>query len=167
MALSTEQQRLVSMLDYLEEWDKLNRVPMFDVAAHQGGFLAWQDDFAGLPGIHFNLADASSEIWMEIERLRPAKPPTPPAPLIPWVLPRDNPSVEPSHRETLPNPEIPERPLVFEEIPSLVSAFETYLNGPWKKWAEVEKPRRKSIGIYDKLVRQALQSPANSRNRGS
>src|SRR6266478_7789467 len=27
MALSTEQQRLVSMLDYLEEWDKLNRVP--------------------------------------------------------------------------------------------------------------------------------------------
>jgi hypothetical protein len=39
MALSTEQQRLVSMLDYLEEWDKLNRVPTFDVTAHQGGFL--------------------------------------------------------------------------------------------------------------------------------
>ena len=59
MALSTEQQRLVSMLDYLEEWDKLNRVPTFDVAAHQGGFLAWQGELSGLPGIHLNLADDS------------------------------------------------------------------------------------------------------------
>jgi transcription elongation GreA/GreB family factor/very-short-patch-repair endonuclease len=151
MTLSTEQQRLVSMLDYLEEWDKLNRVPVFDVAAHQGGFVAWQHDLTGLPGIHFDLADDSSEIWMEIERLRPAKPPQPPAALVPWMLLRDNPSAEPDHRETLPNPEIPEKPLVFEENPSLVSAFQTYVNGPWKKWAEAERPRRTSIGIYDKL----------------
>jgi hypothetical protein len=151
MPLTTEQQRLVSMLDYLEEWDKLNRVPTFDVAAHQGGFLAWQDDLTRLPGIHFNLADASGEIWMEIERLRPIKPPAPPTALIPWVLLRDNPPAEPSHRETLPNPDVPEKPMVFEELPGLVSAFETYVNGPWKKWAEAEKPRRTSIGIYDKL----------------
>jgi hypothetical protein len=113
--------------------------------------LAWQSDLNGLPGIHFDTADASGEIWMEIERLRPAKPPTPSAALIPWVLLSDNPTSEPSHRETLPNPEVPETPLVFDEIPSLVSAFETYVDGPWKKWVETEKPRRASIGIYDKL----------------
>jgi very-short-patch-repair endonuclease len=139
------------MLDYLEEWDKLERVPVFDVATHQGGFLAWQHDLAGLPGIHFDLADASGEIWMEIERLRPTKPPVPPAALVPWVLLKDQPAAEPGHRESLPNPETPEKPLVFEEIPSLVSAFETYVKGPWQKWAETEKPRRTSIGIYDKL----------------
>jgi hypothetical protein len=151
MPPSTEQQRLVSMLDYLEEWDKLERVPVFDVATHQGGFLAWQHDLAGLPGIHFDLADASGEIWMEIERLRPTKPPVPPAALVPWVLLKDQASAEPGYRESLPNPEIPEKPLVFEEIPRLVSAFETYAKGPWQKWAETEKPRRTSIGIYDKL----------------
>jgi hypothetical protein len=113
--------------------------------------LAWQSDLNGLPGIHFDTADASGEIWMEIERLRPAKPPAPSAALIPWVLFSDNPTSEPSHRETLPNPEVPETPLVFDEIPSLVSAFETYVDGPWKKWVETEKPRRASIGIYDKL----------------
>ena len=151
MALSTEQQRLVSMLEYLEEWDKLNRVPTFDVATHRGGFLAWQSELSGLPGIHLNLTDDSGEIWMEIERLRPAKPPAPPPALIPWVLLRDNPSAEPNHRETLPNPDVPEKPLVFEEIPSFVSSFETYVSGPWRTWAEAEKPRRESIGVYDRL----------------
>jgi hypothetical protein len=106
---------------------------------------------AGLPGVHFNLADASGEIWLELERLRPIKPPAPPAALMPWVLLSDQPSAEPGHRESLPNPEIPVKPLVFEEIPSLVSAFETYVKGPWQKWAETEKTRRASIGIYDKL----------------
>ena len=83
--------------------------------------------------------------------LRPIKPPAPPEALIPWVLLSDQPSAGPGHRETLPNREVPERPLVFEAIPSLVSAFETYVNGPWKRWTEAEKPRRASIGIYDKL----------------
>ena len=32
---SLHQQRLTSMLDYLEEWDKLNRKPVFDIASHQ------------------------------------------------------------------------------------------------------------------------------------
>ena len=97
------------------------------------------------------LDDDSGEVWMKIERLRPAKPPSPPAALIPWVLLGDQPSVAPTHRETLPNPNKPEKQLVFEEIPNLVSAFENYVNGQWKKWSEAEKPRRASIGIYDKL----------------
>jgi hypothetical protein len=44
------------------------------------------------------------------------------------VLLRDQPSAAPSHRETLPNPDEPEKQLVFEEIASLVAAFETYVN---------------------------------------
>lgn len=43
---------------------------------------------------------------------------------------RAGPSVEPSHRENLPNPETPEEPLVFDEDPSIVSALEYYRTGP-------------------------------------
>src|SRR5439155_24065929 len=100
--MTTEQQRLVAMLDYLEEWDKLNRVPTFDVATHQG-LLAWQADIAELPGVHFNVADASGEIWLEIERLRPKKPPDVSPQLASWVLLKDDPTVTPAHRELLPN----------------------------------------------------------------
>ena len=31
------------MLDYLEEWDKLNRTPVFDIASHQA-LMIWQQD---------------------------------------------------------------------------------------------------------------------------
>ncbi|MDD5200921.1 MAG: AAA domain-containing protein [Terrimicrobiaceae bacterium] len=151
MPLSTEQQRLIAMLDYLEQWDKLNRAATFDVAAHQGGLLAWQADVEALPGVHLDVADVSGENWLEIERLRPKKPPTPPVALIPWLIVRDDPSAEPSHRETLPNPETPEQPLVFDEDLSLVSALESYRTESWREWSESEKPRRKSIATYDKL----------------
>lgn len=151
MTLSIEQQRLVAMLDYLGEWDKLNRAATFDVAAHQGGFLAWQADIESLPGVHLNIADSSGEVWMEIERLRSSKPPAPHPDLIPWIVLKDDPTTEPAHRESLPNPESPEKPLVFEEIAGLVARFEAYLREAWRNWADTEKPRRRSIAVYDKL----------------
>src|SRR5438105_3276637 len=102
------------MLDYLEEWDKLNRVPTFDVATHQG-LLAWQGDVEDLPGVHFNVADASGEIWLEIERLRPKKPPEVLPQLALWVVLKDDPTVTPAHRETLLNKDNPDDPLRFDD----------------------------------------------------
>lgn len=150
MPLSTEQQRLSSMLEYLEQWDKLNRTPTFDVASHQG-LVIWQGDLTDLPGFHLNTADASGEVWMEVERLRPAKPPTLAASLVPWVIVTDDPTKEPRSRESLPNPNDPEKPLLFEEDAELTLAFTNYFSGPWVKWSTIESPRRKSIAIYDKL----------------
>ena len=150
MPPSTQQQRLVSMLDYLEQWDKVNRTPTFDVAAHQG-LVIWQNDLKDLPGFHLESADATGEVWMEVERLRAAKPPAPAAALVPWLIIPDDPTKEPRWRETLPNPENPEKPLRFDESTTLQSHFAAYLNGPWNKWSVAEAPRRKSISIYDKL----------------
>jgi very-short-patch-repair endonuclease len=150
MPPSTQQQRLVSMLDYLEQWDKLNRTPTFDVVAHQG-LVIWQNDLKDLPGFHLESADATGEVWMEVERLRPAKPPVPAAALVPWLIIPDDPTKEPRSRETLPNPEDPEKPLRFDESATLQSHFAAYLSGPWSKWSAAEAPRRKSISIYDKL----------------
>lgn len=151
MELSIEQQRLASMLEYLEHWDKLDRIPTFDVGTHQVGFLAWQRDLETLPGVNLNISDATGEVWMLVERLRTEKPPTPHESLIPWIILKDDPSCEPSYRETLPDPAAPGEDLVFEENEALVGAFKAYRYGPWPKWAEAESPRRKSIDVYDKL----------------
>lgn len=150
MPPSTQQQRLVSMLDYLEHWDKLNRTPTFDVVAHQG-LVIWQNDLKDLPGFHLESADVTGEVWMEVERLRPVKPPVPAAALVPWLIIPDDPTKEPRSRETLPNPEESEKPLRFDESATLQSHFAAYLSGPWSKWSVAEAPRRKSISIYDKL----------------
>ena len=72
---SLHQQRLTSMLDYLEEWDKLNRSPIFDIASHQA-LMIWQQDVVELPGFSLNSSDASGEVWLTLDRLRPTKPPT-------------------------------------------------------------------------------------------
>ncbi len=150
MQLSTQQQRLVSMLDYLEQWDKLNRTPTFDIASHQG-LVIWQNDLADIPGFHLNITDATGEVWLELERLRPMKPPVPIGALVPWVMIPDDPTKEPQSRDTLPNTEEPTKPLQFDEFPELQSSFEAYLRGPWSRWSVSETPRRKSISIYDKL----------------
>ena len=138
------------MLDYLEHWDKLNRTPTFDVVAHQG-LVIWQNDLKDLPGFHLESADVTGEVWMEVERLRPVKPPVPVAALVPWLIIPDDPTKEPRSRETLPNPEESEKPLRFDESATLQSHFAAYLSGPWSKWSVAEAPRRKSISIYDKL----------------
>jgi very-short-patch-repair endonuclease len=151
MPLSQDQKRLVSMLDYLEHWDRLNRTPVFDVAAHQGGFLVWEWELAGLPGVHLNLADEAGEVWLKVDRLRPLKPPDLPKELVPWVAVKDDPNSSPTHRESLPNPDEPRKPLVFEEQIALITAFNAYMSGAWRQWAESERPRRRSIAIYDKL----------------
>jgi hypothetical protein len=71
--------------------------------------------------------------------------------LLPWLVVPDDPSKQPQHREVLPDPKDAEQDLFFEDDPSLVEALQAYIEGPWLKWATIEGPRRKSIGIYDKL----------------
>jgi very-short-patch-repair endonuclease len=150
MPLSTYQQRLISMLEYLENWDRLNRTPVLDVTTHQG-LVVWQDDLRDLPGIHLNSPDESGEVWLMIERLRVTRPPDVPTKLQTWLVVPDDPSKQPQHREVLPDPKDAEQDLFFEDDPALAEALQAYIEGPWLKWATIESPRRKSIGIYDKL----------------
>jgi very-short-patch-repair endonuclease len=138
------------MLEYLENWDRLNRTPVLDLATHQG-LVVWEDDLRDLPGIHSNAVDDSGEVWLMVERLRAIRPPAVPAKLVPWLVVPDDPSKQPHHREVLPDPNDAEQDLFFEDDPALLEALQTYLEGPWLKWGAIEGPRRKSIGIYDKL----------------
>jgi len=54
--------------------------------------------------------------------------------------------------------------LRLEDRPSLREAIENYCAGPWAEWAECEKPRRRSIVVYQQLfeiAQRLLQSGGN------
>jgi len=148
--LSTNQQRLTSMLDYLEEWDKLNRTPVFDIVSHQA-LMIWQQDIAELPGFSINSSDESGEVWLTIDRLRPTKPPQLPVDLEPWVVVSDDPSQAPHRRESIPHPTESEQDISFDDAPERGTAFNAYLEKQWHDWSINEKPKRLSIAYYDKL----------------
>jgi very-short-patch-repair endonuclease/transcription elongation GreA/GreB family factor len=51
--------------------------------------------------------------------------------------------------------------LRLEDRPAVRDALEVYCSGPWSCWAEVEKPRRRSIAVYQRLfeiAQRLLQS---------
>ena len=138
------------MLDYLEEWDKLNRTPVFDIASHQA-LMIWQHDVAELPGFSLNSSDESGEVWLTLDRLRPTKPPQLPVELVPWVVVSGDPSREPHRRESIAHPTEPEQEINFDDAPERETAFTAYLDKQWSEWSTIEKPKRRSIACYDKL----------------
>ena len=144
------------MLDYLEEWDKLNRTPVFDIASHQA-LMIWQQDVAELPGFSLNSSDESGEVWLTLDRLRPTTPPQLPVELVPWVVVSDDPLREPHRRESIPNPTEPGQEIDFDDAPEREIAFDAYLDKKWFEWSTIEKPKRRSIAFYDKLF-NLLQS---------
>jgi len=144
-------QRLVSMLDYLEQWDKLNRTPTFDVSDHQGSLIIWEHDLKGLPSISLDLSDSSGEIWMEVKRLHPSKPPSPSEDISVWLMISDNPKYNPTIIESIPDPEDPEKQIIFADETEIQKRVAEYIEGAWTKWATLEAPRRQTISIYDKL----------------
>jgi transcription elongation GreA/GreB family factor len=51
--------------------------------------------------------------------------------------------------------------LRLEDRPTIREVLETYCAGPWAVWAEIEKPRRRSIAVYQRLfeiAQRLLQS---------
>jgi hypothetical protein len=147
---SLHQQRLTSMLDYLEEWDKLNRTPVFDIASLQA-LMIWQHDVAELPGFSLNSSDESGEVWLTLDRLRPTKPPQLPVELLAWVVVSDDPLREPHRREAIQHPKEAEQEINFDDAPERETAFTAYLDKQWSEWSTIEKPKRRSIACYDKL----------------
>ena len=54
--------------------------------------------------------------------------------------------------------------LRLEDRPAIREAAELYCSGPWAEWAESEKPRRRSISVYQRLfeiAQRLLQSGGN------
>lgn len=146
---------LIDLLNYIEQVEKLNRKPAFTVPTEF--FHCYQEDMVGLPGVEFNLEEDGNEVWARISRLKEIDPPKIAGELAEWIVLDKNPDREPTLRvELLRNDQV----LKLDEHPAMQDAFKAYVAGPWHGWAEAEKPRRKTIGLYNRLftVHQALQA---------
>jgi hypothetical protein len=161
--MTGNKEKLVAVLQYLEDWDKLTRTVVKDVAAYGMGLLVHQAEVEALKEIKLDTLDANQDpVWIEVPRLRKEKPPQPPEELLPWIVLSPNPDHEPHHHAKISIPPVDgkdqEQELEISE--ELRASFDKYLVGLWKPWAEVERERRKHIALYEKLfqVQQAIET---------
>lgn len=178
--MSLEKDRLVSLVEFVQQSVRLRAKPPMTVAQHSQ-FGAHEHSFRTLPGVHFNQgdADALDEVWLSVERLHERKPPDVNSTLFPWVQLSPSPTEEPTLREISDGKSLisagthqsirpPRRgektnPLPTIDPEAIISLsgsaneaqvradFDTYLSTKWKVWATEEVLRRRTIRLYSQL----------------
>lgn len=143
-------ERLIELLDYIEQVEKLKRKATFVVP--DDFFRAFQGDMQGLPRLEFNQLTAGDDVWLRVPRLKEIPPPELEAKLAPWVALSKSPDKPPELREeTLPTADKSAPVLRLKDHPAIRPAFDWYRDEMWTPWAGAERSRRKTIGLYNKL----------------
>ena len=160
---------LTKLLDYVLEQDK-GIDPRGFRLGHYKGYNKGKTDLQGLPGVDFDLKVEGDHIWLRVARLEAALPPViPDARLKGIVVVSDDPNG--------PIPRIDDAALKrrltlelqhhAEDSPAHEAQVRSSIDGAlaryaplWVAWAEGEKPRRKTIGLYGDLfaIKHQLES---------
>lgn len=181
--------RLLELVEYVEELVKQAERPIFALRDYKN-VLYYEADLKGQVGVHHDLHDEDGPIWLKIERLKRADPPTVPEPIREWVtVSRDpfrepvveklriqtthrdeaakliargvvgNDDVQPTLKSAQPRDHV-DVVMRLERFEDARAAVEHYIGGLWREWAEAEKPRRRTIAIYDAFfgLQQVIQS---------
>lgn len=149
---STTRNRLITLLEYIEHVENLNRRPTFTFPTDF--YAGSEHELKGLPGVELDLTTEAGEVWLRVPRLKEEDPPEPPVALKAWLRPSRNPDKEPTLRE-----ESHER-VGHSTDPDLGDVFGHYLVEQWMPWADRERPRRRTIALYNRLflLEQALEA---------
>ncbi len=83
LPIDESNERLIGLLEYIEQVEKLKKIPVFKVAAEP--LRRFQSELRGLPGIAFDLNDSGDVLWMKVSRLKEGFPPELPEALKRWV----------------------------------------------------------------------------------
>ena len=147
-------------------------------------FVFHQHDFHALPGITHDLTDEDGPKWLTMQRIKRGEPPEPSDDIAPWLNLPPDPDKEPTLREfviwTVSESEKDDllarsqvRPedcasaigpqtkgqfdvtLRLEDRPEITLAAQQYISTKWLSWAEAERPKRKSIALYQRLFEVA------------
>lgn len=149
----TIRKRLLNVLQYIEEVEKIGSRIIFRVADHNRPAY-FEHQLQNLPGIHFG-DSAKDTFWLEIKRLSPIDPPLPEDEnlRILSTVPSD-PSKDPLLDEDKLASMIEDNNVEhIDQISAdrIRSEWDKYLNGPYLKWVKSEAPRRNTIQIYATL----------------
>jgi hypothetical protein len=150
-------------------------------------FTFHEHEFHALPGITHDLTDDDGAIWLSAERLRRNDPPVPPEGLVRWVELSPDPDKTPVTRDhvliSVPKAECDQFVasgraraedcaesfaigakdkfdirLRLEDWPEIAKDIENYISQSWLPWSVAERPRRRSIALYQKLFEVAQLS---------
>lgn len=143
--------RLINLLDYIEQIEKLKRKPAYTVPTDI--FVAYQEELKGLPGVEFNIQSSADDIWLRVPRLKEIPAPDLDDKLKLWVTLSKSPDKPPELKAEIPlidgKKEVGKQSL--KDYPNTQTAFAWYLKELWEPWAAVERPRRKAVNFYNKL----------------
>ena len=143
-----------------------------------------QHEFHALPGVKHDQSDEDGPVWLTMERLKRRNPPTAPDSITAWLEVSTDPDRTPVMREFLLRTvtELERDALVIEgkvrpedcqpvferevqakfdirvrieDHPEVAAEADRYLAGPWLSWANEERPRRRSIALYQRLFEAA------------
>ena len=142
---------VVDLLTYIEEVEKLKRKPVYVVPSDY--FVGHLADMKGSPELQSNLATADGEVWLRIPRLQEQTAPLLPDELALWTVLSKSVDKQPTLKEAIPvfdgKLQVGEESL--EKNPHIQELFNWYVKFHWEPWSSVEKIRRKTIAIYNKL----------------
>ena len=163
-------QLLSQLLDYVLEQDKDIDPRGFKLSTHKG-FIKGKPDLQGLPGVDFDIKVEGDHTWLRIARLEAHSPPVlsdarwkgvivvsddPNGP-----VPRGDDAVLQQRLLQLAQAKPQAERLAFETryLADAFNALKEY-SPLWTAWAEGEKPRRKTIGLYGDLfaIKHQLES---------
>jgi very-short-patch-repair endonuclease len=185
--MSIENQRLVSLIEFVQQSARLRAKTASTVGQHRQ-FAIYERDIQGLSGIRLNTEDSDGDdgAWLVVERISETRPPDVDELLRPWIDLTRSPEVEPRLKSSVegsiliaagyrrsplteagPNdtsiPTVdPMQDIKLEEFDrsaSVHGAFDSYSKGQWAVWSKEEKRRRKVIRIYAELftLKQVLE----------
>jgi very-short-patch-repair endonuclease/Cdc6-like AAA superfamily ATPase len=182
--MSIAKDRLLSLVEFVQQSARLRGKPAATVAAH-GLFALYEHQMQRLPGISVNTngAETEDEIWLAVKRLHEIRPPAITSMVLrPWVQMTQSPNEEPKLRETTDgasliasgthcSSEAPQegKPAIdpattviltnYDKASLVRAQYVAYLDTMWRPWAEEEKIRRKTIRLYSQLftLKQQLE----------
>ncbi|WP_257167102.1 helicase [Bradyrhizobium sp. SRS-191] len=155
-----------------------------------------QHELEKLPGITFNTFDADGPVWLSVEHLAASDPPAVESDLAKWIDVSSDPNRRPLVRQrvTVTVPEQEKERMVadgharvdlcspatghsgnsglwnvrlhLEHRSDLVERLDHYLSGPWAAWAAIERPRRRTIAIHQRLREMARAADSGDHHRG-
>jgi hypothetical protein len=151
MQMGTITQLVLDLLEYIEEVEKLSTKPAFSVPNEY--FCAYQSELKGAPGLQFNLQIEGDEVWLRIPRLIEIPAPELSDNLKPWVTVPKSPDKIPELKAEI---------VIFEgrkeiareqlsDNTKIKELYDWYVENQWEQWALAERPRRRTITMYNKL----------------
>ncbi len=149
----TIRERLLNVLEYIGEVEKIGSKIAFRVADHKR-LAYFEHQLKDLPGIRYG-DPVNNTFWLSIQRLQPIDPPLPESEILRTLsrVPAD-PSMDPVFNEEMLAGMVEDTDV--EHIDALAAdrirlAWDKFFNGSYMQWRKSETPRRKTIQFYAKL----------------